>query len=97
MKHVLIPALALITIASSAVAQSPIAEVLCDRTPVLHDKLTHQFGTRQTARGVRNPEEVMEVWTGPRGDWTLVLTYSTGTSCIVAMGEKWQPMMPEPS
>jgi len=31
----------------------------------------------------------MEVWTADQGDWTLVITYATGTSCIVAMGENW--------
>ncbi|WP_298847375.1 hypothetical protein [uncultured Ruegeria sp.] len=31
----------------------------------------------------------MEVWTDQNGDWTMVVTYATGTSCIVAMGEHW--------
>ncbi|WP_256369249.1 hypothetical protein [Ruegeria sp. HKCCA6837] len=31
----------------------------------------------------------MEVWSNQRGDWTMVVTYATGTSCIVAMGDNW--------
>ncbi len=72
-----------------AYAKSPIAEVICEPTARMHDKLRHQFGAQQTASGVRGPEQIMEVWTSRRGDWTLVVTYATGTSCIVAMGDNW--------
>ena len=70
-------------------AKNPIAEVLCEPTDKLHAKLTRQFGASREATGIRSPEQVMEVWTGKRGDWALVVTYATGTSCIVAMGEDW--------
>ena len=76
---------------------SPLAEVLCDTTSKMRDKLKTQFGNRQQAVGIRSPEEVMEVWTGPRGDWTLVMTYSDGRSCIVAMGEHWQQTSQDPA
>jgi hypothetical protein len=39
--------------------------------------------------GVSNVEIVMEIWTDPRGDWTLVQSYMDGRSCILAMGEAW--------
>lgn len=83
--------------ATPGMAASPIAEVLCDTTERMRDKLERQFGTQQHARGLRGPEQVMEVWTGPRGDWTLVLTYAGGQSCIVAMGEDWQDMAQDPA
>ncbi|MTI03810.1 hypothetical protein E1297_48165 [Roseibium sp. RKSG952] len=70
-------------------AKSPIAEVICEPTGRMHEKLSRQFGSQQTASGIRGPEQIMEVWTSERGDWTLVMTYATGTSCIVAMGENW--------
>jgi hypothetical protein len=34
----------------------------------------------------------MEVWTDAHGDWTLVVRYAHGLSCIVAMGEHWQSL-----
>lgn len=46
--------------------------------------------------GVRDPEQVMEVWTDPRGHWTMVVRYASGTSCIVAMGEDWITL-PDPT
>ncbi len=70
-------------------AKSPIAEVLCEPTSRMHEKLERQFGSQRAATGVRSPEQIMEVWTSEKGDWTMVVTYSTGTSCIVAMGQDW--------
>lgn len=70
-------------------ARSPIAEIICEPTPVLEDRLSRQYSAERTASGVRNPEQVMEVWTRDSGDWTLVLRYATGKSCIVAMGDHW--------
>ncbi|MEM9637104.1 MAG: hypothetical protein AAGA94_05610 [Pseudomonadota bacterium] len=36
----------------------------------------------------------MEVWTDRQGDWTMVVRYASGTSCIVAMGEHWTELDP---
>ena len=73
-----------------APAASPIAEIVCAPTPEMVRKLEHQFGERSQARGTRGRGRVMEVWADDSGDWTLAMTYATGTSCIVAMGENWQ-------
>ena len=70
-------------------ASSPIAEVICAPTGDLHLRLQEQMRSRRAASGVRGPEQVMEVWTDQRDNWTLVVTYASGTSCIVAMGEHW--------
>ncbi|WP_428926007.1 hypothetical protein [Marinibacterium sp. SX1] len=83
--------------ATPALAVSPLAEVVCDETGRMRDKLQRQFGTRQQATGLRGPEQVMELWTDRRGDWTMVVTYATGRSCIVAMGEHWQQLGQDPA
>ncbi len=72
-----------------AIAGGPIAEVLCEPTNTLYSKLKRQMQSTRTATGLRGPEQIMEVWTDPRGNWTMVVSYATGTSCIVAMGEDW--------
>lgn len=96
MVRLLIPAL-LLAIAAPAAAVSPIAEVICDSTSALHDRLAHRFGERRSATGVQGPDQIMEVWTDARGDWTLVVTYATGTSCIVAMGKDWATHRHDPA
>lgn len=70
-------------------AKSPIAEVLCEPTQRLYDRLKGQSRSERVATGMRGPEQIMEVWNSDKGDWTLVVSYATGTSCIVAMGQDW--------
>lgn len=75
-------------------AASPIAEVICDTTPRLEQRLERAFLAERSATGIRSREQVMEVWTDRKGDWVLVSRHATGTSCIVAMGQHWQQADP---
>ena len=79
-----------ILLASQAMAQSPTADILCEPTRKMQQKLSRQFGETRRATGLRTPYRTMEVWTDARGSWTLVLRYASGTSCIAAMGERWE-------
>jgi hypothetical protein len=81
-------------IAAPVEAQNPIANLLCAPAKQMQQKLVHQFGSSRRATGLRNPEEVFEIWTDPRGDWAMVIAYASGTSCIVAMGDHWQETSP---
>lgn len=71
-------------------ASTPIAEIICAPTGEMTRKLSREFGTRPTAWGTRGPGQVMQVWAAETGEWSLVVSYATGTSCIVAMGENWE-------
>jgi predicted methyltransferase len=48
------------------------------------------YGNSLHAWGVREPGQVMQIWTGRDGDWTMIVSYATGMSCIVAMGDSWE-------
>lgn len=87
-------ALLLSLVATPSLAVSPIAEVVCSPTPAMHERLSGQLRSERAASGIRGPDQVMEVWTDAKGAWTLVVTYATGTSCIVAMGDDWTPERP---
>ena len=76
--------------AAPAAAQSPIADIICAPTPQMEKRLASYRNITKAASGLRNPEEVLEVWTGAEGTWTMVIRYASGTSCIVAMGDAWQ-------
>lgn len=77
-------------VAAPVAAQSPIAQIVCAPSEQMQARLTGQYRSEKTASGLRTPEEVMEVWTDAQGEWAMVIRYSSGTSCIVAMGEYWQ-------
>ena len=87
--------LALAAIPQTASAGSPIAEVVCAPRDEMVARLTRQMGSTMAASGIRDGEAVIEVWTAPSGDWTLVQTYTDGRSCILAMGAAWD--MPPPA
>lgn len=79
----------LMATATPVLATSPIADVLCEPTSRMTEKLSHQMQSKRQNMGLRGPEQVLEVWTDKQGDWTMVITYASGQSCIVAMGEAW--------
>ncbi|WP_170400048.1 hypothetical protein [Ruegeria arenilitoris] len=78
-----------LALALAAQAKSLIAEVICEPTDWMHEKLERQFGSERVATGLRGPEQLREVWTSKSGDWTMVVTLAIGTSCIVVMGQDW--------
>jgi hypothetical protein len=83
-----------LVLASPVWAGSPIAEVICVSRAELMQRLT---GADVTGAGLRDTETVLEVWTKPSGDWTLVQSYADGTACILAMGEAWEAVAPPPA
>lgn len=86
----------LLAAALPAQATSPIAEVICAPSAELTDRLESQFGESLRAQGLRDHETMLEVWSSDRtGRWTLVMSYASGQSCIVAMGEHWD-QIPSP-
>lgn len=76
-------------------AQSPIAEVICEPSPRMTQRLKRQQGATLASTGLRSPDEVLELWLDPRDNWTMVIAYASGTSCIVAMGAHWSSMQPQ--
>jgi hypothetical protein len=84
----------LLVLAGPAAAESPIAEVICVPRGELAQRL---LGAEVSGAGLRDTETVLEVWTRPSGDWTLVQSYADGTACILAMGEAWEALAPPPA
>ena len=59
-----------------------------------HDKIVEVLGNKfkETRRvmGVVNSTAVMELFMSLQGTWTMVITDTSGLSCITASGEEWQ-------
>lgn len=85
-------------LAFPAVAQTQTADVTCDDSARLERMLSTVMRAERRALGLRGPETLLEVWIDPRTqDWTLVQTYTNGTSCIIAMGQHWEDLTPAPA
>jgi hypothetical protein len=59
-----------------------------------HDKIVEalkaKYQEERRVMGVINQQTVMEIFMSPKGTWTVLVTDTTGTSCMTASGEDWQ-------
>lgn len=79
-------------------AHAQVSDLFCDDTARMQQQLQTVIGAEQRGQGLRDPEAMIEIWIVPSsGDWTMVQTYANGRSCIIAIGEHWQAMLPEPA
>jgi hypothetical protein len=78
-------AISLVSIASSAEAAPQ-----CGDHDKIVDVLGHKFKETRRVMGVVNAKSVMEMFMSPQGTWTMVITDTSGISCITAAGDEWQ-------
>lgn len=52
--------------------------------------LTENFDEKQIAFGLIGRMAIMELYVGPTGSWTVIVTDTRGRSCIVAAGDNWE-------
>ena len=91
MMRFLLPLLLCPVVASAA---NPISDIVCIPTAQLTQQMK-TYGHQRRASGLKEPEQMMEVWADKKGDWAMVMRYASGTSCIVAMGEAWDVDQPK--
>jgi hypothetical protein len=86
--------LILLAIALPASAQP---RQLCAPRAALLEKLSQDFGEVPFARGIDGGGNLMEILTGPKGSWTLLIVRPDKIACIVGSGEGWlvyEPTVP---
>ena len=54
------------------------------------EALGNKFKETRRVMGIVNSTAIMELFMSPRGTWTMVITDTSGLSCITASGEAWQ-------
>ncbi|WP_417625372.1 hypothetical protein [Paremcibacter congregatus] len=63
-----------------------------DRQKVI-DSLSAKYSEEPVAIGVTSNGGVIEVLKSPQGEsWTILFTYPSGPTCLVASGEAWQDL-----
>jgi len=72
------------------------AQTRCGPHNDIVGKLDTQFEERQSAAGLANSGDLLEVFTSKGGSWTILITRPDGTSCLVATGDTWMES-PEPT
>ncbi|MBI2718255.1 MAG: hypothetical protein HY245_15680 [Rhizobiales bacterium] len=55
--------------------------------------LGSKYNESRRVMGVVNARAVMEMFMSPEGTWTMLVTDTSGNSCITAAGEAWQDVV----
>lgn len=81
----MVPVMALSLWTSSANAQQR-----CATRDGAVAQLAKKYEEQVVGRGlVKGGKTMVELFVSTKGSWTVVVTNTTGTSCIVASGESW--------
>ena len=86
LKHLLFPLLlASFSLVTAAHAQT----AKCGPRDALIAELTQKFGEVSHGAGIANNYQLIEVWSGVDGSWTILSSNVNGVSCIIASGANW--------
>ena len=66
------------------------AAVPCGSHDAITKSLTTKFKEARRVMGVVSAKAVMEIFMSPQGTWTVLVTDTTGTACVIATGHDWQ-------
>ena len=67
------------------------AQLYCAPRETVTDRLTTKYGKHFAGGGLQSAETIFEVWIDhDKGTWTILMTRSDGTSCIIASGTSWR-------
>ncbi len=69
------------------------AQQVCLPREQIVAQLGHDYDETAIGRGVvRGAESMVELFASKGGSWTIVVTTTTGTSCLVASGQSWSAL-----
>ncbi|MDX8432734.1 MULTISPECIES: hypothetical protein [Mesorhizobium] len=55
--------------------------------------LGEKFHESEAARGLVNPNVILEIFVSEKGTWTILATDTHGLSCIITAGDGWDGAM----
>jgi len=87
---------AILAILIVLVALPAIAQQFCGPRAGVVKQLTKEYKETRAALGIVSTGNVMEIFVGASGSWTILATRPDGTTCAVAAGEHFELMAPLP-
>ncbi len=82
----LLMALAFVALTSG----NALSSVLCDERSEVIAKLKENYSEVPVHIGLGNQQTVIEILVAPSGSFTIIYTYPSGLSCILAAGTAWE-------
>ncbi len=81
-------AAALVITTSSINAQAR----MCGKRASLIKVLSEKYKETPRALGLTSAKMAMEIYASKSGTWTVMMTMTNGTTCIMAAGKSWQEL-----
>lgn len=86
-----------IAILATGFAATAAAQSACAPRAAILERFASQYGEAPIAAGLTSAALLIEVLASADGtSWTIIATSSDGMSCLIAAGEGWRGVMPEP-
>ena len=83
---------ALALVGSNFVSHPASAGRLCGERDQILAQLEELHGEKPQALGLSADGGVVEVLVSPKGGWTILVTYPSRSTCVVAVGENWEAL-----
>lgn len=77
---------------AEAVAAPASADLTCGERVPMTQQLETVHKEVQQAVGLSSGGGVIEVFASASGSWTVLMTYPSGVTCVVATGEAWEQL-----
>jgi predicted secreted Zn-dependent protease len=90
MSRSIICVLSALLIAMSALPAAAEAQMLCIERGKAVAALGQNYSEVQASTGLAGNGPVVEVFTSAKGSWTILMTYPSGLSCMLASGSNWE-------
>ena len=69
----------------------------CGDRAAIVEKLASEYDEAQVSVGMAANGTLVEAYVSPEGEtWTLIMTWPTGTACILATGMQWHAALSGP-
>jgi len=82
----------LVIAGSSVIAPAALAQPVCGSRQSISESLKKSYTEAPISMGLTSGGGVIEVFSSPKGTWTLVITQPNGMSCLIAAGQDWETL-----
>ncbi len=92
-----IASLAIVGLAIFATNPASAQNMLCGQREMVVNELTGRYGEQVRGMGLAHQNRIVEVYVSEEtGTWTITVTSPNGTTCLMAAGQHFSTMEPQP-
>ena len=85
----------LVALSAFAAVHPASGETICGKRADVLSQLSGRWSEAPVAMGLKDDGSVLEIVAAADGaTWTVLVTYPSGSSCVVATGERWENAPP---